>query len=152
MVIISKQHIVIAAVCALAAWSCGGPRGETAKTGFALKISSVVSGTPLTGGVKVLCKSSDPTVPDYKTTLDANYSATLPRGSWDIYLVGYTGPEAWAGTNYCGTVNYNIAKETETINISLTVANCSLAVYQNMINDGKAQFDLAIFDQDVFAP
>jgi len=135
------------------AGACGGPRGgEKSEAGFVLKVSSVVSGTPLDGGVKVLCKSQDSTIADYKTTLDSSFSATLPKGSWNIYLVGFAGPVAWSGSTYCGTVYYDIAKDTETINITLTPANCALAIYQSMIYEGVGRFDEAHFDQEVFAP
>lgn len=127
--------------------ACSSKSGPVTQANFVLNVSSLVTGTPLTGGVKVLAKSTEtPPKEDYKTELDSSDVAIIPQGDWNIYLVGYTGPNKWGGIRYCGMTTAKLAQDEETLTLTLNRNECSFEPYLGIIQEGQGKFDQGIFD------
>lgn len=133
--------------------SCG--QKGAAKTDFKLSLGGVVTGTPMAGGIYLWAVEVDEATGTEMQTLmfdlDAADSAVIPFGTWKLYLVGYEGPSAWSGNNYCGNIPNTILENPEqTVSISISQAECGvLPIYADMINAKAASLGPAVATWDV---
>ncbi|TNE97042.1 MAG: BspA family leucine-rich repeat surface protein, partial [Deltaproteobacteria bacterium] len=113
---------------------CSRPKKKT-ETTFKLTGSSLVNGTQMQGGIFLWAKPVDPQFPDFKAVLDADDTALIPFGEYNLHIVGYEGPNAWSGNTQCGgTPGPTIIEGPEvTITINLTTAACDAQPYIDMI-------------------
>lgn len=141
---------------------CSG-KGETAKTDFSYSVGNLVNGTPMDGGFYLRAVQLDS---DTGNEIDTqaydlvNDAAEIPFGTWKFFLVGYAGPGAWSGDNYCGEVAPTVLESDETtVEVTINQANCANAPFPEIIAEkaaslsgGTGNFDSATFDSSTFAP
>lgn len=124
--------------------SCGGGN-KSEKVEFSYSLGGIVTGTPMDGGIYLWAVRIDPDTGDKLETLMMDLiddSAQIPFGNWEFHLVGYAGPGAWSGTNYCGSVPETFLDSNEiTVSVTFTAADCSNLPYTDMVAQKAA--DLA---------
>lgn len=90
-----------------------------------------------------------------------NDAAVIPFGNWEFHLVGYAGPGAWSGLNYCGSVPETLLDTNEiTLQMTFTQAACANAPYPDMVAQKAADlaagslalWDSAVWDSSVWGP
>lgn len=84
--------------------------------------------------------------------LDAEYSAIIPNGNYNLLFVTFTGPTEHAGTMYCGKVaNALFSSTAATISVNITAAACTQSIYTELITkiigNSNSNWDSAKFDQ-----
>lgn len=112
--------------------SCGGKRSSA---NFQITAGALVTGYPVDGGVYLRAVNSDGAVINFDL-ISEDY-ASIPFGTWDLYLVGYAGPVLWGGTKtYCGSVNEaKLESGQVTLNVNLNANNCASEPYVSMMED-----------------
>ncbi len=122
--------------------SCGG-KGETSSTDFTYSVGGIVHGTQMDGGFYLWAIRVEPETGEEIETQSYdlnNDSAEIPFGNWKFFLVGYEGPGAWSGTNYCGSIPETLLDSDEvTLDITINSANCSNSPYTEMIAEKAAE-------------
>lgn len=142
--------------------SCSGKK-EVAKTDFTYSLGNLTSGINLTGGLYLWAINVDPETGTELETLKLDLvdsAAEIPFGSWKFFIVGYEGPEAWAGNQYCGSVPETLLDTDEkNVSVTISIANCSTEpIYQQMVAEKAASlinsglFDSGLFDSSTFGP
>lgn len=135
-------------------------KGETANTEFKIYLSNLVSQSEVAGGVSyvVFKKEGDPFFADL---LLSEFSGEVPFGEVNIFLVAYSGPDAWKGIKYCGLLATEVTADTERLSLDLSSANCALNEEYKLIMNLKEgstataagdTFGSAIFGTSTFAP
>lgn len=144
-----KSLIVL--VTAVVLTFCSGCSKSAQPRQFKLALGATVTGVDIAGGavLKLVNKSTGENL-----IMELNappYVAIIPNGVWDIFLVGFTGPELWKGNTYCGG---QIGKSFEGADTEVTInanqANCSNEPYKNLIltkNPVLRTWDSAVWDQ-----
>ncbi len=106
---------------------------------------------PMSGGAYV---ETEDTATNAKTLikLDADYSAVIPTGSYNLLFVTFAGPSLNSGTMYCGQVpNANLLSATASITVNISAAACTQSLYSTLITkiigNSNSNWDSAKFDQ-----
>lgn len=138
--------------------SFGCSRSSTSQATFQIKLSSLVAGTStFTGGAVVRVKNP---LTNTFTSFDLTTTNVIeiPKGTWQFYFVGFEGASAWGSPYRCGVANsVTLSKDTETINITATAANCSGdSTYMAMIiakdPSVASQWDVGNWDSALWGP
>ena len=124
------------------------------KENFKLVIGHSTLSVPMLGGAYV--ETSDISN-NAKTIikLDAEYSAMIANGSYNLLFVTFTGPAQHGGLIYCGKVtNANFSASGESLNVTITKEACIQPIYSELIKKiiGNSHFnwDSAKFDQGIW--
>jgi len=96
-----------------------------------------------------------PTSTDYK--MFADHSAYIPYGTWDMFFVGFSGPNNFEGTKYCGSLlNSNLNAPNQSFNVDLLQSNCTVEPYLTIISDIQTSsngiWGTANWDQKTWGP
>jgi len=109
--------------------SCGNKRPSQKNFKFYLGNSA----TAINGGAYIALvtnSASDPKI----IKLDGDNSAIIPRGTYDLQVITFEGPEANSGEMYCGALlNTTFSTSAETLSVGITQADCTLAMYRKAI-------------------
>lgn len=89
--------------------------------------------------------------------LDAENSALIPLGTYNMLFVAFAGPGDNLGKMYCGAVaNAQLTSATTTISVSLNEAQCNDSKYSELISkilgNSNTNWDSAQFDQGKWGP
>ena len=127
------------------------------KENFKLIIGKSALSVPMLGGAYV---ETEDKATNIKTIikLDAEYSAMIPNGSYNLLFVTFTGPAVHGGLMYCGKVsNANFSASGESLDVTITKEACTELLYSELIakiigNIGSTgqNWDSAKFDQAVW--
>lgn len=135
----------------LAACSKNGSKGS-----FKLIIGQEVTDVPMSGGAYV---ETEDLSNGQKALigLDAENSAVIPLGTYNLLFVTFLGPLKHSGIMYCGSVSKaNLLSSTATISVSVTEASCSESIYSELIikivGNSNSIWDSAKFDQGKWGP
>lgn len=142
--------------------SCG--QRKAAKADFTYSLAGLVNGTSMDGGIYLLAKRFDENNNEVETLtfdLDDDDSAEIPFGTWEFYLLGFTGPNEWQGNQYCGSVPLTILDSDEiTLDVTIDPSNCGVEPYASMALDKApattvpniATWDNAAWDNSTWEP
>jgi len=127
--------------------SCSQKAGV--KGNFKLIMGHSAMSVPMSGGAYV---ETEDHATNGKTLikLDAEYSAVIPTGSYNLLFVTFTGPSLHGGTMYCGQVpNAILSTVAASITVNITAAACTQGLYSELITKiiGNSNWDSAKFDQ-----
>ena len=130
-------------------------QGKGSKGSFKLILGNTVA-TPMSGGAYVETEE----LTAFKKTLiklDAENSAIIPLGNYNLLFVTFAGPGEHLGSMYCGSVN-NTAFTTaaSTVSVTISSAQCSESKYSELIfkliGNSNSNWDSAKFDQGKWGP
>ena len=150
----AKTFIIILTASFLFSCSKSAP---TSKSKFVVNFSSLTAGLTYAGGAHIRVKElngTNFTSYDLQTT----NVIELPRGSWEIFFVGFEGAADWSSPYRCGVATPVVLDEDEeTINISVSSANCTLVPdYMAMILEknpaAAGKWDTDNWDSAYWAP
>ena len=129
--------------------SCSQKAGV--KGNFKLIMGRAALSVPMSGGAYV---ETEDTATSGKALikLDAEYSAVIPTGSYNLLFVTFTGPSLHGGTMYCGQVpNAILSTAAASITVNITAAACAQSIYSELIikiiGNSNSNWDSAKFDQ-----
>lgn len=123
---------------------------KKAKGSFKLILGNSVA-QPMNGGAYVETEDSS-TLLKTLIKLDAENSAIIPLGTFNMLFVTFTGPNLHSGTMYCGSVsNMTLSAIAATVNVNISAASCSQSKYSEIITkiigNTNSNWDSAKFDQ-----
>lgn len=129
--------------------SCSQKAGV--KGNFKLIMGHAAMSVPMLGGAYVETEDTK-TSSKALIKLDAEYSAIIPTGSYNLLFVTFTGPNIHSGTMYCGQVsNAVLSTAAASIAVNITAAACSQSLYTELITkiigSSTNNWDSAKFDQ-----
>lgn len=135
----------------LPACSKNGSKGS-----FKLIIGQEVTNVPMSGGAYVETEDLS-TAQKSLLVLDAENSAIIPLGTYNLLFITFLGPLKHSGTMYCGSVTKaNLLSSTATISVSVSEASCSESIYSELIikiiGNTNSIWDSAMFDQGKWGP
>lgn len=147
-----KQLIIFTFITLLFA-SCA-PKKSGTKSSFNLKLGNII-GIQMNGGAYVQTEDLSTGAKNI-IKMDADNSATIPNGTYNLLFVTFTGPTLHLGTQYCGSVN-NIAlllpsaSMTVTINQSLCTQANLIELIQKIVGSNNL-WDSAVFGSSKWSP
>lgn len=109
---------------------------QKAKSNFKMTLGKIV-GAAMTGGayLNAIDKGSSASK---IIKLDAENSANIPYGTYDLILVGFAGPAQNNGAIHCGSVlNTSISTTAASFTVTLTEASCSETIYLKTVQELK---------------
>lgn len=129
--------------------SCSAKKAEKTKGEFKL-IMGMGATVPVAGGAYV---ATDELVTNFSNIikLDGENTASIPHGTYNLYIVTFSGPGLHGGNKYCGSaLNKNLISQGESIAVSITQAACASEKFQQIITKILGQnsnWDSGVFDQ-----
>lgn len=134
--------------------SCSQKKGATSS--FKLVVGQAALVIPMYGGAYLETEERS-TKSKSLIKLDAENSAFIPFGTYDMTFVTFSGPAAKSGNMYCGSVyNAPLLSPSATIDVTITMAECSQSQYTDLIakilNNQNSLWDTANFDQGQWGP
>lgn len=133
--------------------SCSQKKSGT-KSSFKIVLGASALSVPMTGGAFVETENLTSNIKNI-VKLDAENSAFIPNGSYNLQFIAFTGPSEKSGIMYCGIVNNaSLLTASATIAVTLTQASCSDAIYTEFKNKllGNSNWDSATFDNSKWGP
>jgi hypothetical protein len=125
--------------------SCSASQGKPRQLG--VSIGAVMTDN-YSGGVMVFMKDEIRGTSSSVELETSPFMVMIPDGKWSFYVVGFAGPTAWQGATNCGSaLSLTLAETDLQIDITATLANCSLEPYASMINKKSSTWDQALWDQ-----
>ncbi|MEA9356027.1 lipoprotein [Bacteriovorax sp. PP10] len=142
------KKILILLFILLTLASCS--QGKKAKGSFKLILGNSVA-TPMNGGAYVETEDNN-SLKKTLIKLDAENSALIPLGTYNMLFVTFTGPGEHLGSMYCGSVtNAPFTSAATTVSVSISTAQCSESKYSELITkiigNSNSNWDSAKFDQ-----
>lgn len=135
----------------------GCSRGSNTRAKFVVTLGSLTAGLTFTGGGLVRVKA--PGATKYTTyELTTSNVVELPKGTWEIYFVGFEGATDWSGPYKCGLASPVVLdQDEEELKITVSAANCSAnSTYMAMIVEkdptASGQWDVGNWDTALWAP
>jgi hypothetical protein len=125
-------------------------QGKGVKGSFKLILGNNVA-TPMNGGAYVETEDAN-TLKKALIKLDAENSALIPLGTYNMLFVAFAGPGENLGSMYCGSVaNAQFTTAATTVSVSIGIAQCSESKYSELITkiigNSNSNWDSAKFDQ-----
>ena len=134
--------------------SCA-PKKSAVKSNFKIVLGKSALEVPMLGGAFIETFELTSLKKDI-IQLDAENSATIPNGTYDIQIIAFSGPISKAGNMYCGSISKaSLASETASLTITITQNNCSNSIYtefKNKLLGTNSLWDSAKFDQSMWGP
>ncbi len=160
MKILSRVFLPFLLLCLLNLAGCGG-KEQTERVDFSYNLSALAAGvSQLEGGIFLRANRIDPDTGEILETLDVDLldnAADIPFGTWEFYLLGYAGPEAWSGNLFCGSVPETLLDSAEiSLSVTLNTTNCANAPYGDMDLTKQASiagtWDASLWGEAKWAP
>ena len=147
------KNVILLTFILLSFISCAPKKGGT-KSSFKIIVGAAALSVPMNGGIFL---ETENTSSNHKAIikLDAENSAIIPLGTYNLLFVAFTGPTEKTGTKYCGSLDNAVLQTTEaSLTINLTQANCADSKYTDFINKllGNSIWDSATFDNSKWGP
>jgi hypothetical protein len=143
------KNVLILTILALAfLFGCA----KKGKATLEIKVASISTGDDLNGGVYLKAIEFDGDGNEIQVIyidILGEKVAEIPFGTWDLYLIGYVGPNDFSGDKYCGSVLSQVLNQPEMdIAVDLNSSNCSSEPYASMASDKQetATWDSAVWD------
>ncbi len=134
-------------------YSCSQKKSGT-QSNFKIVIGAAALEVPMNGGAYLETFEKASGVKSL-TKLDAENSAVIPYGSYQLLFVTFAGPLEKSGTMYCGAIDSAVLNsETATFEVSLAQSSCSEEKFIEIIKKliGDSNWDSATFDNSKWAP
>ena len=146
------KNVLLITFITLSLISCSQKKGESKST-FKIIVGASAMNVPLDGGawLETENNSGDKTI----IKLDADNSAVIPLGHYNLLFIAFAGPVEKTGTMYCGAVaNAALISPTATVQVTLSAASCPQSKYTDFKNKllGNSTWDTSLFDQGKWGP
>ncbi len=124
------------------------------KEKFKLVLGHTALTVPMLGGAYVETNDIATNVKNI-IKLDAEYSAVIVNGNYNLLFVTFTGPSMHGGFMYCGKVsNANFTASAEAMNVTISKEACVQPIYKELITkiigSSNLNWDSAKFDQGLW--
>jgi hypothetical protein len=113
---------------------------------------SSLTGVDILGGaiLKLVNSTSGEVITMDLTT--SPYTAIIPNGTWNMYIVGFVGPALWQGATYCGENSKTLNGNDVDITINATTQTCSNSPYTLLIATKISAWDASLWDVSQWRP
>ncbi len=130
------KHIILLSVFLII--SCS----EQPQVQTKFSLSGLIENVNTSGGAYLKCINlkSTSVAPIY-LKLDENNKTDIPFGTWDIYVVTFSGPLPLDGSTQCGLIpDQLLSQATASLTVDVEAAHCLLDPYSVILNEVISKF------------